>query len=283
MNLTPGLVQSAFELLGLIGRQHLTIEAVTSGLRRIAGMPAPDALRLAQGLNWIEVDGVGLLQTTAAGGRLLDLDAYPAILRATLLDHAAILSPPWLQAARDGRARVLAFAPVGIKQILAEADVAEGTETDVVTFWDRLASLAYGRREDRLTAIGRTGERLSIEYETQRTGRVPRWVAIESNADGFDLLSIVSADDPRPMSIEVKTSIRGLSASLILTRNEWDTALITPHYMLHLWDAPMKGKARLACLTIDEARLHVPTDNGSGCWSEVEIPFASFEASFGDG
>lgn len=277
---TPGLAQSGFELLRLIGRQRLTIDALIGGLRRIAGMPSHDVMAIAQELNWIEVDGDGLLGVTAAGARVLDHDAYPSRLRMTLLDHATLLSPSWLQAARDGRGRVLAFAPIGIRQLLVEAEVAEGTATDIVSFWDQLAALARGQRDQRLNVIGRCGERLSVEHEMCRTGHVPRWVALDSNADGYDILSVIDAFDPAPLTIEVKTSTRGMVGAFILTRNEWETGLAAPAYCLHLWDVSDIKLPRRASLGIDEVRSHVPADIGEGRWEQVTVPFGVFEAAF---
>lgn len=281
MELSPGLAQSAFELLALIGRQALTIDAVLSGLRRISGMPSNEVLDFTQTMNWIQVADTGMLGASPAGLRVLERAAYPAMLRSTLIDHATILSPPWLQNARMGRNRTLSFAPIGVQQTLVEAGVAEGTGEDVVTFWDQLAALARGSRDERLAAIGRIGERLTLAYEEARTGRVPRWAAIDSNADGFDVLSSIDAKNSSPLSIEVKTTTMGKVGELVLTRNEWDTALDSAAHRFDLWDVAKSGSPICARVATEEMREHIPADSASGRWASVAIPFAAFSGSFG--
>lgn len=280
MDLSPGLAQSAFELLGLIGRQRLTVDAVNSGLQRIAGMPAEDVLALTQALNWIEIGSDGLLAATRGGVHLLDQDGYAEMLRIALIDHATILSPPWVQNARMGRSRTLAFAPVGVRQVFVEAEVAEGTSTDIVAFWDQLAAHARGQRDERLTAIGRLGERLSIEREVTRTGHTPRWVAIESNADGYDVLSSVASDDRTPLAIEVKTTTMGITGQMILTRHEWETANNSAAHRFHLWDVSRGSSPRLAEVGLESMLLHIPADQGDGRWLDIAVPFAAFEDLF---
>lgn len=280
IDLSPGLAQSGFELLKLIGRQGLTIEAMLAGLERVGGMPTPDVLALTQSLDWVQVGDNGLLRATSAGNRLLDAGAYPSMLRLALIDHATLLSPPWLQGARTGRNRTLTFAPVGVRQVLVEAAVAEGTDQEVVAFWDQLAALARGQRDERLNSIGRMGERLTMEREAARTGSTPRWAAIDSSADGYDILSIVAADDPSPLSIEVKTTTIGPAGELIMTRHEWDTATAAPAHRFDIWDVSRRQAPRSACIGVDAMAAHVPTDHGSGLWEQVAIPISAFADDF---
>ncbi|WP_298672546.1 DUF3883 domain-containing protein [uncultured Sphingomonas sp.] len=277
IDLSPGLAQAGFELLGMIGRQGLTIKDMLEGLGRVGAMPTRDVLTLTQSLDWIQVDTDGMLASTAAGIRLSEAGDYAARLRLALLDHAMLLSPPWVQNARAGRSRTLSFAPMGIQQVLVEAGVAEGVGQDVIAFWDRLAALARGQRDERLNAIGRLGERLTFEQEAERTGRTPRWAAIDSNADGYDILSIVAADDPRPLSIEVKTTTIGVAGDLILTRHEWETARMAAVHRFDIWDVSRSDAPRLACLGVDAIGAHVPLDRERGRWEQVTIPVGSFE------
>lgn len=145
---------------------------------------------------------------------------YEAQLRQALLDYIDIEHPSWVQNASFGRSRVISFAGSQIAQVFAEAGLADGTSEAVVAFWDALAARARGQRDDRLTQIGRLGERLTIDYEAQRTGRRPSWIAIDNNADRYDVLSIVGPANPRQLTIEVKTSTQGTVGFAMLTRNE---------------------------------------------------------------
>lgn len=195
-------------------------------------------------------------------------------------DYIDVVLPPWVQNASFGRARVLSFAGSEIAQVFVEAGLAHGTDEGVVAFWDELAARARGQKSGRLTAIGRHGERLSLAYEENRTGQKPEWVAIENNADGYDVLSVVGSDNLRQLSIEVKTSTMGLAGSIHLTRNEWERALEGANHVFHLWDTCANVTPRLAVVEPQEMQTHIPTDLGSGSWESVAIPFATFGPRF---
>jgi hypothetical protein len=119
-----------------------------------------------------------------------------------------------------------------------------------------------------------------LAYEENRTGRKPEWVAIENNADGYDVLSVVGGGDLRQLSIEVKTSTLGTAGTFYLTRNEWERALEGANHVFHLWDARANATAQLAVVEPQEMQTHVPTDLGAGSWESVAIPFAAFGLRF---
>ncbi|RWA93339.1 DUF3883 domain-containing protein [Mesorhizobium sp.] len=277
--LTPGLALSALDLLRLLHRNALTASGLLSDLKRVGGMPSAEALSLSQTLNWLEVDGDGVLHPTPAGQRACSQGDYRLALRQVILDFADIVAPDWLQNATYGRSRVLAFAGPGIAQILVEAEVATGVADDVVEFWDLLASMARGYRDDRLLAIGRRGERLTLAHEEARTGASPRWIALDSNQDGYDVLSVKAADDPAPLSIEVKTSTVGTTGSMYITRKEWEQATDSPNHTFHLWDLKAPSPL-LAVVDVAEMARHIPTDGGTGEWREVRVPFGTFTSLF---
>lgn len=278
-SLTPGLALSALDLLRLLHRSALTAAELLSGLKRVGGMPSAEALSLSQTLNWLEVDEDGVLHPTSSGQRACSHGDYRLALRQVLLDYADIVAPDWLQNATYGRSRVLAFSGPGVAQILIEADVASGAADDVVDFWDTLASLARGYRDDRMLAIGRRGERLTLAHEEARTGVSPRWVALDSNQDGYDVLSVKASDDAAPLSIEVKTSTLGVAGSLHVTRKEWDQAIDSPNHAFHLWDLKAPSP-QLAVVEVEEMARHMPVDTGAGDWREVRVPFGAFASLF---
>jgi hypothetical protein len=279
--ISPGLAQASFELLRLIGVQGLTASALIDGLHRIGGISSAEVLRLTQRLNWIALGDDGLLAVSSSGRRLLELAGYEAMLARALLDFAELTSPPWLQNAMSGRARVLAFADVGVQQMIVEAGLAEGSEDWIVDFWATLSALARGRRDDRLLAIGRQGERLSLAHETVRTGRQPHWVAIDSNEDGFDILSVLDAGDRTPLAIEVKASTQSLNSGAHITRNEWDTAQSGMAHTFHFWDLKPGSPPRLAVLAAADLCKHMPEDQGKGNWESALVPFSAFAERFG--
>ena len=175
---------------------------------------------------------------------------------------------------------MLAFAGTETAQTFVEAGLSSSTDEDVVAFWDAVAARARGQKVDYLARIGRRGERQTLFYETSRTGRSPKWVSVEDNADGYDVLSIVDSKDLRPLSIEVKASTLGLTGMLHLTRNEWERSLEADSHIFHLWSFVSNNPGDLAIVSTREMESHIPRDLGDGSWEVVEIPFAAFRDRF---
>ena len=132
------------------------------------------------------------------------------------------------------------------------------------------------RSEDfaKLLAQGREAERLTLQYEVNRLKQfgidlVPRWIALENAAAGYDVISYDPGTvAPTARLIEVKSSSRR-PAEIFLTRNEWETAMETkPNYVIHLWRLP---EMDLVELTPNDLIDHVPKDGGSGAWQLVRI------------
>lgn len=279
MTLSPGIAHSCFDLLDLINRRSMSISTLTSSFRQVGVMPLGVVIETAQHLNWVLGDAGGIVALTPAGHRLMSLGSTEERLRQAILDFVDIENPFWVQNATFGRRKVLAFAGVAVEQVFSEAGLVHGVSTDVVEFWDRLSARARGFKEDRLLFIGREGERLSLAYERKRTDSDPIWVSLESNEDGYDVLSIVDVDDSRPLSIEVKATSVGRHASFHVTINEWRRAIAAIEHCFHLWDMSAKP-SRLAVLSPDLLKSHVPSDKGDGRWELVRIPFATFDPYF---
>lgn len=275
--LSPGVAFGCIELLGAVSRQAVTVFGAES--LALGSVSSKDILHAAVELRWIEPSADGLLVTTVKGTRALSAPDNAAKLQLLVLDYIDASDPPWTQLATHGRREVLLQAPKGVSQVLVEAGLAYSCDSDTVAFWDALAARARGIRAASLSETGRTGERLSIEVERQRTGQEPKWIALDSNADGYDVLSRVSMEDTRRLTIEVKTSAQGLSGLLHLTRNEWNLATESLNHVFHLWDI-RSVPPRLAVLDTETFALHVPVDQGSGEWESAAIPFFAFEPHF---
>lgn len=277
---SPGLAQGCFDLLSIASRNTLTFDEIPSSFAYFGSIAASKVVETTQGLRWICANDDGTVGVTSSGSQLLGIVGYEPMLRQALLDYIDVVLPPWVQNASFGRSRVLSFAGSEIAQVFVEAGLAHGTEESVVAFWDEIAARARGQKTGRLTTIGRHGERLTLAYEENRTGQKPEWVAIENNADGYDVLSVVEPDNLRQLSIEVKTSTLGLSGVFHLTRNEWERALESMKHVFHLWDARANVAPRLAVVEPQEMQAHIPTDLGSGSWESVAIPFSAFGSLF---
>jgi hypothetical protein len=104
--------------------------------------------------------------------------------------------------------------------------------------------------------VGNAGEALSVDYERSRLreqGYVDlaaqvSWVAQESDAYGFDVLSFAGDDlqlpPEAPVAIEVKSTTlpRARVFRCFLTGHEWETAVgLGLHYRVHLWHAVRTG------------------------------------------
>jgi hypothetical protein len=277
---SPGIVQGCIDLLSIASRNALTFPQISSSFARLGGLPSKQVISTAQSLNWLRASEGGIASITPPGSRLLMLVGYQPMLRQALLDYIEVERPAWIQNAPYGRMKVIAFAGTEIAQVFIEAGLAHGNDNETVSFWDVMAAMARGQKNDRLTSIGRQGERLTITHEEKRTGRKPKWVAIDNNEDGYDVLSTVDAGDARSLSIEVKTSTMGAAALCYLTRNEWDRAQETANHVFHFWDMRTNRDPCLAVISPGEMQAHIPSDLGMGSWKIVEIPFAAFRTRF---
>ena len=270
-NLTPSSAYGCIDLISFVSKNKVAL----SNLNDLRFGPVSTRLILdsALAVNWIEVCKYDLLELTERGTECLNVGPTISQLRMLLLDYALTCQSPWVQLARHGRKEVLLNAPASISQLFWEAELANGQDDDVVSFWDRLAFNVRQKQGERLTALGRIGEKLSMEFEYRRTNAEPKWMALESNKFGYDLLSKVSANDNRLLKIEVKYSERPTSqAEFYLTRHEWETAVNSDLYVFHLWSS-YNNKVSIATFDIWELVQHLPRDCGSGEWLNTKIPF----------
>ena len=276
---TPGVIQGCFDLMGLVQKESQPFGDYAYAFPKLGGVDAAKVIEVSQALGWLAASEVGSATLTHPGTRLLGIETYELQLRQALLDFIDSTRPAWLQNAATGRARTLNFISNDLRQVFAEAGLAEGTSQDIIDYWDELASRARGLKNIRLTGIGREGERMSISHELRRTGRLPAWVSIESNQDGYDILSTVSQTDLEQLTIEVKASQRGLEGDLHLTANEWERAQSFKQHAFHLWSMNSWPR-QLAILSTADMHSHVPTNNGEGTWEYVSIPFRAFVDKF---
>jgi hypothetical protein len=262
-------------------RDHgLQLAHAASQLPRHRTFRNENLLELSVRLEWVRARDDGVAVLSPRGELILETPTASLKLRRALIDYVEIEKPQWMALVLDGRARFMTFAPVEFRQTVAEAYLAEGYDADVIAFWDLLAEIARGERAAALSQIGRRGERLTMDFEKLRTGRDPVWRAIESNSDGYDVLSVMTVDNLAKRPIEVKTSMQGLNGAAHLTRNEWEQTGLIRNHTFHLWDLSVDGRPLIAVLDRADVAVHIPADTGSGKWKEVEIPFAVFADTF---
>jgi hypothetical protein len=150
----------------------------------------------------------------------------------------------------------------------------EPPSAEVVLWWDQRAQTARAEINERLLLQGREAERLSFAYERDRlkalgVAREPRWIAIEDNTAGFDILSYDQGPvEPVSRLIEVKSSTQN-PPRITLTRNEWEAATrFDQSYIFHIWTLPART---LIERSVADMVQHIPKDEGSGVWIAVEI------------
>ena len=270
MNLSVGVLYDCQKFIELCETRSFHLDDVRRAFQhRYEAAPIGAVLDMIRAASWIHFEDDGLLRLTDRGRQILDCRDAVRALRLQLTDFIETVKPTWCSLIPRGRRETLAFLPVDARQCFNEAGLSNSYDEEVVAFWDRAANLSRGRTNDILVEIGREGERLSLAFETNRTGKVPHWTAIDSNAAGYDLLSVVSRDDSTPLKIEVKAVKRADARAFFLTRNEWNCATGYGEYVLHLWllderPAPLvKSTAELS--------QHIPADNGAGTWQSVKV------------
>ncbi len=278
--LSPGAAAGCFELLRMIRQHLLPLAHVCSHLPRYSNFRNEDLLELSMRLQWLKLREDGVAALSPRGESLLETPTVTLKLRRALIDYVEVEKPQWTALVLDGRARFMAFAPVEFRQTVSEAYLAEGYDPDVVDFWDLLAGIGRDQRSSALNEIGRRGERLTMDYEKLRTGRDPVWRAIESNFDGYDVMSVVASDDSTKRPIEVKATTQGMFGAIYLTRNECEQAELMRYHTFHIWDLSVESHPRIAILDRAEIAAHVPVDTGMGKWKEVEIPVSAFTEKF---
>lgn len=272
---SPGILVGSFELMRLIGLCPVQLQDIPNAYSRLGGVPIKDIFTTVQDLNWMRANPSGVAELTAEGIQIAQAGSYEMQLRAALLHYIEVVRPAWLQTATYGRLRVCAFAGSTIAQVIDEAGLTTGNDHDVVQFWDALAARARGLRNDRLNEIGRQGERLTMKHEKDRTQRDPKWIALDNNADGYDVLSVVGPDDSRQLSIEVKTTTMSAGGMFHISANEWSRAAEAEAHAFHLWrlhgDSP-----KLTVVSVDQIADHIPINQKAGLWEAATVPFSAF-------
>ena len=242
-----------------------------------------------------EADAIATLYRVHAGSSGLDFRGGLALLRAldSSLDwqltrsHVRLFAfewvkltrPPWLRLIPHGRGKLRVALGDDQAQCLRQAGLFEEVpDKAVLAWWDRLANLVRSATETERMQRARHAERLSLEFELRRLSRLgiprnPRWVALEDNSLGYDILSYDV--DQRGLVvtrlIEVKSR---LSDDIFITRNEWENAAgAEQQSVIHVWDLP---EERLREFRVYDIAPHIPLDQGDGTWVDVRITLPSW-------
>jgi hypothetical protein len=280
--LSPGVLDSSFEMLDMTNRMSMSLKDFSFSFPRIGVCKVEEVESFVRAVSWIRIGVDGNLELTVSGKAILDAVSHESRMRQAILDYVRVFSPAWLQNASFGRDKILSYAGANVRQVIFEAGLATGFDQETICFWDSLAAMARGQQDITLSEIGRRGERLTVAYEMQRTGRLPKWISVDNNADGYDVLSVVAPDNFAKLSIEVKATTLESGGRFYVTRNEWERAQEREFHCFHLWILRGKDDAAsmLAVVFPENMRAHVPVDKGCGEWQSFQGNFSEFHFLF---
>jgi hypothetical protein len=289
------------KLGGHASKEEVLGFARRSGLRS-GGLPISDGYELALAGGFIS--DVTIVRISRLGeealSRCLDEEPNTKVLR--LFASVLILRnpPAWVAYWQGDPESLEIVLPDPIRDILRDADLVRPASVDDLeawAWWDALHEVPpLEEAAKNRKAIGDAAEELSLEFEKARLHRegfgylAPRvrWVAKESPAYGFDILSfsgtmhgLASPEDA--IAIEVKgmaVAARG-RFEFYLTQHEWRTAsALSGRYLFHFWDGVRLGDkvsaGRREPITIQPTALvlHLPSEPicGSRCaWNSATV------------
>jgi hypothetical protein len=232
-------------------------------------------LEVSQNCDWVQLNEHGYLEITEKGKQIVESKEPELALRIQIGNLIETYLPTWLPLLSHGRAETQKYLSKDIAQCFREAGLFGEVNDDIVQWWDKYSKISRKQGKDTKLDVGRRGEKLSIKHESERTGRNPVWQGFESNFFGYDILSVVSKDDLRPLLIEVKTSNSTLeTAYFFITKYEWEVASVSTYYIFHLW--ALQPKPKLIAVSVESISRHIPINQGEGHWESVSIPFSPF-------
>ena len=191
-----------------------------------------------------------------------------------VFEWVRLVEPRWLRLVPFGRQRVIRALDIDHAQCFRAAGLFdEAPDDETVQWWDRVAALMRGVSDAEKMKRARLAERLSLEHEQRRVKGLgirdePKWVSLEDNSLGYDILSYDRDSERRTVTrlVEVKSK---LSDSIFLTRNEWQNASgAAQRTVIHVWDLPQE---RLREYRPREIAPNIPLDQGAGTWQDVRI------------
>lgn len=269
---------------------------------RLFSMPAFEGLRILR--NHIERSPdceleslIGLVRRVEPNANSYDLEAARALDSMVPRDapHSGVMFyrvciatvllaelPSWAKLMTLGRGRFIKRLKAeefrDIRSLFRQALLLEEPpSTSDVAWWDQMQARVRQEHDAEKLQRARQAEQLSIEFERKRLATLgidmePRWMAIEDNTVGYDVLSYNPGSfSPTNRLIEVKSTIAS-PLRFFLTRNEWNEALqYGSAYVFHVWDL-QKSPPALFERTVAQITPHVPEDQAKGQWKIAWIP-----------
>lgn len=305
------VLRSAAKLGAIADAEELLSFARRDGLR-CGGLPIKDGLQLAMlggflhGEDQVALTDLGVTALSRCTEDEPSSEVLRLFISVLLLRHP----PAWVAYWQGDPSSLEIVLPETSRELLDEASFLRTTGTEDLEAWALWDALKVTPPLELLAehrkVIGDAAETLSFNYERERLTREGyptlaarvRWLARESPAYGFDILSfdggLGKTDAPdRPLAIEVKgQAVASVGQfTFFLTGHEWDTAsALGKRYLLHLWDGvrpgPVPGARCTApfLLQADLLKKHIPSrpECGDACnWNSALIRLDVHDMSSG--
>lgn len=238
-------------------------------------------LSTCQECNWIAFEKQGKIILTDVGqqiNELLQKKRGAEAMRSQIASMVRTYNWKWTGSLHRGREDALRRMPEDAIQCFRECGALDPRwPKNLISWWTKLNSQQRNISADENFEVGQHAEELSFEYENGRVGKRPQWRSLESESDGYDILSQLSRKDRRPLRIEVKgTSVKTSNAEFSVTRNQWRKATRDGNYVFHLWALGQTNV--LSIVNYTELEPHVPADRNKGTWQSFRIKFGYFFA-----
>ncbi|MEX0806973.1 MAG: DUF3883 domain-containing protein [Candidatus Binatia bacterium] len=277
--LGPDLCYSCQELLTLVSEGDLEL-AYFKG-RSVRSVSTEVVLATCQECNWIAFDKRGRITLTETGreiGGRLSEEKNAEALQLQIVSMVRTYNWVWTAALPRGREDAFRRMPEDAKQCFRECNAMDRRwPKELIKLWDNFSKDQRRVQADENLEVGRRAEELSFEFERRRIGKRPEWRSLESESDGYDILSRQSRGSNDRLRIEVKgTSAAASSAEFSITRHQWETAKVSGDYVFHLW--ALGRKNILSIVTAAAIEPHVPTDRSKGKWQTFRVKFGLFFA-----
>ena len=200
-------------------------------------------------------------------------------LQNLLREYILTYRPPWSQFIPRGRKVLKCNVEPNINQCFESLNLYDNNSDECVNWWDQLSSGVRIGYQTKKLQIGRKGERATLEFEKNRTKKNPNWVSIESNDQGYDILSIIDQNNSTPMAIEVKTSNNRLEyAKFHITKNEWEKTASLHNYKFYLWH--FDRLPSLCIIDKNDIKTFIPNLNQPVNWVTLCFNFNYFFKKF---
>jgi hypothetical protein len=222
-------------------------------------------------------DSVSLSDQGSEIAALLPDTGYSQLIARNLLEmYIRTARPYWSYSLINGRQKSMIHVPESISDIFVQVGLYDSDtiliDPEIIKWWDRLATVIYSTKQSTNVAVGRIGERCSFLFEEYRTQHEPKWLALEDNGLGYDLLSQQCQNSGRNLCIEVKTC-SSVPQEFFISKYEWKVASTKPseEYIFHIWDITDKAKPKLYTPSANDMRPHIPLDVGVAEWESCSI------------